>query len=114
MAYKNYLLPIALSSINSATFSGAYQLLSATAGLPKACVMLHIVNNSDVSITISYDGTVDHDFLLAASDRVLNFQENASPQGFAAAIKAGTKVYVKGSAGTGLVYLSGWYNPTDT
>lgn len=112
MAYKNTVLPIALSSINSATFTGSYQLLSAAAGLPNACVMLHIVNNSDVSITISYNGTTDHDFLLPTSDRELAFQSNANPQAFAASLAQGTKVYVKGSAGTGLVYLSGWYQPT--
>lgn len=111
-AYKNQVLPITLSSIDSATFTGSYQLLSATAGIPNACTQLHIVNNSTVNITISYDGTHDHDFLLSDTDRQLYFQSNAVPQSFAALLAAGTKIYVKGSAGTGLVYLSGWYQPT--
>jgi len=111
MAYKNYLLPIPLSSIDSATFTGAYQLLSAAAGLPHAVVMLHIVNDSSVSITISYDGTNDHDHLLTDTDIKLNFQTNANAQNWGAALAAGTKVYVKGAMGVGLVYLSGWYNP---
>lgn len=109
MAFTNKALPIALSSIDSATFTGAYQLLSATAGLPQACTQLHIVNNANVDITISYDGTNDHDFLLAATDRELYFEANALPNAFVACLAKGTKVYVKGSMGTGLVYLSGWY-----
>lgn len=113
MAYKNTVLPIPLTSINSATFTGAYQLLSGAAGLTNACIMLHIVNNANVSITISYDGVNDHDFLLPATDRELNFQTNANPQAYAASLAQGTKVYVKGAAGVGLVYLSGWYQPKE-
>lgn len=109
MAFVNKATPIALSSIDSATFTGAYQLLSATAGLPQACTQLHIVNNSNVSVTISYDGVNDHDFLLAASDRQLYFEANALPNALVACLAKGTKVYVKGAAGVGLVYLSGWY-----
>lgn len=112
MAFQNKVLPIALSSIDSATFTGAYQLLSPAAGLAEACIMLHIVNNANVSITISYNGTTDHDFLLAATDRELNFQTNGQPQNYAATLAKGTKIYVKGAAGVGLVYLSGFYQPT--
>lgn len=111
MAFKNKILPIALSSIDSATFTGAYQLLSATAGIPNPCVMLHISNNSNRGITISYDGTTDHDFLIAGLDRSLDFQTNSNAQNFAASLAAGTKIYVKAAAGAGLVYLSGFYIP---
>jgi hypothetical protein len=111
---KNKVLPIPLSSIDSATFTGAYQLLSGAAGITNPAIMLHIVNNANVPITISYDGTNDHDFLLAATDRELNFQSNASPQNYAAVLAQGTKVYVKGAAGVGLVYLSGWYSPVNS
>lgn len=112
MAYKNKVLPIPLSSIDSATFTGAYQLLSAAAGIPNPCIMLHIANHSNVAVTISYDGITDHDFLLAEHERELNFQTNASPQNYAAALAQGTKIYVKAAAGAGLIYLSGFYSPT--
>lgn len=111
---KNKVLPIPLTSIDSATFTGAYQLLSGAGGLTNPCTQLHIANNSNVSITISYDGTHDHDFLLAGTDRQLYFQSNALPQNFAASLAQGTKVYVKGAAGAGLVYLSGWYSPVNS
>ena len=114
MAYKNKVLPIPLSSIDSATFTGAYQLLSGAAGITNPAIILHIANNSNVPVTISYDGTNDHDFLLADTDRQLEFQTNALPQHYEAVLAAGTKVYVKGAAGmgnSGSVYLSGWYQP---
>src|SRR6267142_6096371 len=109
MAYQNKVLPIPLTSIDSSTFTGAYQLLSGAGGITHACIMLHIANNSNVSVTISYDGTNDHDFLLANSQRELDFQTNANPQNYAASLAQGTKVYVKGAAGVGSVYLSGFY-----
>ena len=111
MSLKNKVLPIPLSSIDSATFTGAYQLLSAAAGTAQNAIMLHIANNSNVSITISYDGVGDHDFLLANTDRELNFQSNSAPSSYVAMLAKGTKVYVKGAAGVGSVYLSGWYIP---
>ncbi len=117
MAYKNKVLPIPLTSIDSATFTGAYQLLSGVGGLTNPVIMLHIANNSNVPITISYDGTNDHDFLLADSDRELNFQTNALPQHYEAMLAQGTKIYVKGAAGvgnTGSIYLSGWYQPVNS
>lgn len=111
MAYKNKVLPIPLTSIDSATFTGAYQLLSGAGGITNPCIMLHIANNANVSVTISYDGVNDHDFLLANSQRELNFQTNANAQNWAASLAQGTKVYVKGAAGLGSVYLSGFYQP---
>jgi len=63
MAFKNNVLPIPLSSIAASTFSGAYQLLSAAGGIPNACIFIRIVNNSSKDVTISYDGTNDHDFV---------------------------------------------------
>ncbi len=111
MAFKNKVLPIPLTSIDSATFTGSYQLLSGAAGITNPAIMLHIANNSNVGVTISYDGTNDHDFLIAAQQRELDFQTNALPQHYEAVLAQGTKVYVKGAAGIGLVYLSGWYQP---
>ena len=111
MAYKNKVLPIPLTSIDSATFTGAYQLLAGAGGITNPCIMLHIANNSNVSVTISYDGVHDHDFLLADSQRELNFQTNANSQNWAASLAQGTQVYVKGAAGMGSVYLSGFYQP---
>lgn len=112
MAFKNKVLPIPLTSIDSATFTGAYQLLSGAAGITNPAIMLQLINNSNIGVTVSYDGVADHDFVRAASDRQLNFQSNASPQNFGASLAQGTKIYVKAAAGAGLVFLSGFYSPT--
>ena len=112
MATKNIILPIALSSIDSATFTGSYQLLSAAAGVPFACTIIRIVNNSNRDITISYDGTTDHEFLQDTDSLKLEFQSNSQPSGMVSCLPVGTKIYVKGLVGgAGLVFLSGYYNP---
>lgn len=109
---KNFVLPIPLSSINSATFTGSYQLLSAAAGLPQPCFLVRIINFSSVPVTVSYDGVNDHDFVHQEDILQLNFQTNAQPQNWAALLAKGTKIYVKGSAGTGNVYLAAYYSPS--
>lgn len=111
MAVKNIVLPIPLSSINSSTFTGAYQLLSGAAGITHACIILRIINNSTMDVTVSYDGTNDHDYIPTKTTRDIQFQTNALPQTNNCSLAQGTKIYVKGSAGSGLVYLSGFYQP---
>ena len=112
MALNNSVRPIPLSSIDSASISGTYQLLSAAAGIPSPLLNLKIVNNSSVPVTVSYDGVNDHDFIRADTDYQVNFQSNNQPQNNVAILSQFTKVYVKGTAGTGLIYLSGWSNQT--
>ena len=109
MAYQNKVLPIPLSSIDSSTFTGAYQLLSAAGGLPNPCIMLHIANNSTVGITVSYDGVNNHEFIPANSVFELPSQTNSQPGAHIALFPKFTIVYVKGTAGTGNIYLSGYY-----
>jgi len=111
MAVKNIVLPIPLSSINSSAFSGAYQLLSGAAGITHACIILRIVNNSTMDVTVSYDGTNDHDYIPTKTVRDIQFQTNSQPQNNMCSLAQGTKIYVKGAAGTGFVFLSGFYQP---
>jgi hypothetical protein len=111
MSVKNSVQPIALSSIDSATLLANYQLLSVAAGIPNPVFYVKIVNNSNTPVTVSYDGTNDHDFVRAGTDAQLNFQANNQPTNQNALLPAFTKVYVKGSAGVGLIYLSAWFQP---
>lgn len=109
MAVKNSIQAIELTSIDSATFTGAYQAINAS-GLDNSCFMIRIINNSNRDITISYDGTNDHDFVQDTLSLQVNFQTNAQPNTNIANIRKGTIVYVKGTAGgTGLVYLAAYY-----
>lgn len=111
MAVKNILQATTLSSINSAAFTGAYQLLSAATGLPVGCSILRIINNSTKDVTISYDGSTDNDFLPTLNTLQIPAQSNSQPNAFLAIFPKGQKVWVKGAAGTGLVYLAGYYSP---
>ena len=111
MAVKNSVQALALTSIDSATFTGAYQAVNA-AGLSKNCFMIRLTNNSNKDITVSYNGTTDHDFVKAGASIQLEFQTNSQPNNLIANMAAGTIVYVKGAAGTGLVYLAGYYQPS--
>jgi hypothetical protein len=108
MAVNNVVTPIPLKSIDSATFTGAYQLLTTASGLPAPVFMLEIINNSNIGVTVSYDGATDHDFVRATSDRQLGMQTNSQPNNQICNFPRGQLVYVKAAAGVGLVYLAGY------
>lgn len=90
-----------LISVNSASFTGSY---IAFGSFTYPVRLLHIVNNSDQNITISFDGgTTDHLFITASSFLVYDFGTNRGNSAPALELPP-TGMVVKGSAGTGLVY----------
>lgn len=111
MSVKNSVAAIPLKSIDSSAFTGSYQLIY-SGGTPNACFLLSIINNSNKDVTVSYDGTNDHDFVPTLKIRDLPVQTNSQPNNKTALFAAGTKVWVKGAAGTGSVYLAGYYQAT--
>ena len=108
MAVKNSVQAIPLTNIASSTVSGSYAAINAT-GLPNACFLIRIINNSTQDVTVSYDGTTDHEYVIKATVSQFSFQANSKPNNFVANIAQGTKVYVKGTAGTGNIYLAGYF-----
>jgi len=105
----NYLNQIAISSIDSSTFTGNLQAIN-SAGLPNSCFKIRIINNSDRDVTISFDGTTNHDFLKSGETYELNLLSGSLPNDYGVRVRQGTVIYVSGLAGgTGLVYLSGCY-----
>ena len=107
---KNFIQAIPMTSIDSATFTGNYQAVN-VAGLPEACQLIRMTNDSNVDVTVSYDGVNPHDYIRTGDRLELNLQANSQPNGYAASLKQGTVVYVAGAGGAGLVYLSGYYTP---
>ncbi len=96
-----------MRSRDSATFTGSYQTLGSV--FTHAASILKIVNNSTVLVTLSIDGTSDHDIL--PSNSFFLYDETAnSPHTENTYMRAGTQFYIKGSAGTGSVYLVVQYN----
>ena len=106
----NFINQIAIASIDSATFTGNLQAINSPSGLPNSCSIIRIVNNSDRDITISFDGTTNHDFLPDGGTYELNLLSGKLANDYGVRMQQGTIVYVSGLAGgTGLVYLSGYY-----
>jgi hypothetical protein len=99
---------IPLSTFNSASISGTYQAINAN-GLPNACFFVRIVNGGTTPITISYDGVNDNEYIRANSDFELPSQTNSQPDGKKALSPVGRVYWVKGTAGTGFIALSGYY-----
>jgi hypothetical protein len=95
-----------LRSFDSSTFSGSYQKLGTQITNPS--VLLKLVNNSLVTVTLSYDGVNDHDVILAGTGVIYDFGSDAQTAGHGdkrLALSALTQVWIKGTASTGLVYL---------
>lgn len=104
--FRERLLPEAMRSRDSATFTGSYQTLGAVLAHPSR--MLIFVNNSGVIVTISWDGTTDAFPLLPGATVIFDEGSNAVA-GATYSTAAQTQFYAKGSASTGLVYLSTFY-----
>lgn len=95
-----------LRSLDSATLTGSYQALGTPLIHPS--YKCKIVNNSTVLITISNDGINDKDVVPGASF-VLYDEGTVGQSGAFPAIPAGTQISVKGTAGTGVIYLVSQY-----
>jgi hypothetical protein len=94
--------PIPMTSLDSATLTGAYQQLGNP--LPNACQFLRIHNTSGADLIVSFDGVTDHDIAESGSEVWLSITLDPI-----VVFKAGTTIYVKGAADTGLIYLIGYY-----
>jgi hypothetical protein len=95
-----------LRTINSATFTGAYQALGGA--FSHNPFLIKLVNASTVPVTVSYDGVSDQDICPSGSFYLYDEGSNASREA-GLCIGIGTRVYVKGAAGVGSVYLVAQY-----
>jgi hypothetical protein len=100
MAYTNRINWEPLRSVDSATFTGVYVAVGTP--LVNPSYICKMVNNSSVLVTVSINGTSDIDVLPANSFWLYDEDEGNNVH---YALPAGTQIFVKGAAGTGLVYL---------
>jgi len=109
---KNIIAAIPLGTFNAAALTAAFQPIYA-GGLPHAILLLRIMNRSNVDIIISYDGLVNHDYILGETTFFLSAQMNSQPRNHVLQIPAGTTLSVKQATapGIGMIYVSGYYNP---
>ncbi len=100
------IFPETLRSIDSATFTGSYQAVGTPLANPARVVKF--TNNSLVGVTLSWNGTNDHEFLPAGSFVLIDIAANREISNILAASK-GTQFYVKAAASTGSFYISAYY-----
>lgn len=105
---QNSVKPFILSSIASSAVTASYAALNGT-GFPQAPFFIRIVNASTKDITVSYNGVDDHEFIPSTGVFELPSQTNSQPNAQVALFPKNTIVYIKGTAGTGNIYLSGYY-----
>lgn len=104
----NAIRAIPLSSFDTNTLTGNYDVL--TSGLPQACFLLRIVNDSNRDITISYDGATSHDYVVAGTHVEYNAQANNQPSAHVSLFQKGQAIHIMGTVGgTGYIYLAGYY-----
>lgn len=99
-----------MTDIESTGVSASYVAINAT-GLPFACFYILINNNSTEDVTVSLDGTNPHFYVPTMTELPINAQTNSQPSNNVAQFAAGTVFWVKGTTGTGFIYLSGLYQP---
>lgn len=92
-----------LRSIDSATLTGSYQAVGTPLQFPS--YICKLVNNSSSLVTISINGESDVDVCPANSFWLYDEYKTQ----FREFLPAGTQIYVKGSAGTGSIYLVSQY-----
>lgn len=106
---KNSCKALALSTFSSASLTASYQAINA-AGFLKAPFFIRVINGGTTDITLSFDGTTDNEFVFKNGGIYeLNSQQNSQPMNWVCKWPVGTVVYIKGTAGTGTISLSGYY-----
>lgn len=107
MAYANVIEPIPLASFDTSTLTGSYQAIDAS-GFDSPCVIVKMYNGGSVAVTVSWDGTNDHDYMPSGSTLILDITSNSQRANQKFVAESGQKIYLKGSAGTGSFYLAAW------
>lgn len=96
-----------LRSLASASISGTYATVGTAFTYPARIVK--ITNNSTQDVTVSVDGTNDFDYVPAGSFTLYDCGTNRGNPAPSMAIAQGTQILVKGTAGTGSVYVTVLY-----
>jgi hypothetical protein len=100
------IFPDTMRTIDSATFTGQYQLVGSVLTFPTRIIKIY--NDASVAVTVSWDGTNDHDYLASKAFVLLDISTNREVSDILE-IRKGVGIYVKAAAGTGSVYVSSWY-----
>ena len=92
-----------LRSLSSASVSGTYTTVGTPFTYPVRIVK--IVNNSTTDVTVSDDGVNDKDYVPAGGFSLYDCGTNRGHSSSEMNIGEDTQIYVKGTAGTGNIYV---------
>jgi hypothetical protein len=108
---KNRVIGIPLGAFDSADLTADFQPLYA-GGLPHALQFMRIQNYSTVDIIFSMDGITSNEIIGPGAVFEFPVQLFSQPRNQVAQIAAGSMLSVKWltEAGTGNIYISGYYN----
>jgi hypothetical protein len=103
-----------LRSIASSSVSSSYAAVGTAFTYPARLVK--IVNNSNEDVTVSDDGTNARDYIPAGAFSLYDIGTNRGNSSPEANFQQGTQIYVKGTGGTGNIYVVVIYaySPTNT
>ena len=108
MAQKNSVGAETLATFAGSSLSTSFQAVNS--GFANPCFLLRFINETNLDVTISYDGSTANDVIKAGTTAEIYTQQNALPASNIALFRKGTTVYVKSTgAGTGSLYLAGYY-----
>lgn len=107
MPIINRMMPIPMTSVNSATLDPAvWTPLYVPFEAPIS--ILIIVNDSIDSIFISFDGTTAHEFVSPRRTLKLDMQSNSLVPPKIANLSVSPGVFIKGNPSIGIIYCSGF------
>ena len=112
MAELNRFQAIPRAVFDTSGLTASYKPLNGT-GFAEPIKLLKIYNAGSLGINISYDGLTDHDFFPAGATIIMDFQANhADNSSYSSGTLYGAKgqiIYGKGTAGSGNLYIIGFY-----
>jgi hypothetical protein len=101
--------PITMVAYNTNAIPNAYTAMNA-GGIPRSCFALRLMNYSNISVNISFDGVNAHDIIRTNTDKDYPGIYALQETGITGAWQKGTTVYVSAPAvGAGFIYLCGYY-----
>ena len=110
MPVKNTIQAVKLASFNSADVTNDYQpIITNTPGLAHSCFLLRITNESNKDVTISFDGVTDNDYIFSATANNIPAIYPIQPNTNSAQFPQGQQIWLKGTTGTGTIYVAGYY-----
>lgn len=110
MRLTNKVQPLIAKQL-TAPWTGAWQELynfTTHNGFDRPIFVLRIVNDSSVTLAVSYDGAIAYDVVPAHDHIQIYFQNNALQNFEPCYLPQGSKVYVQGVGGVGIAVCTGY------